>query len=370
MEIFKILKNLFKRNKNNMLDSGKYSFNSKIDDNYLIEINDLRQIDTVIHSNGRTNKLMIANIEKYNGQYVRMITDITNNYKCVVFEVPENQVETQQMIECIARQYDTNSSNKEEFCQYFGEIILTSQGFKFMNKSNSVQEYIKQKIEPQLITEKQQKQAKMQQEILKQKNKEMLERQKREFKDRINSREEANRYYEKQQKIKSQRLENPYLIKNEEYQTKDGKYCSNWEGINIQNGEILRLYKLKKIGKIQENGQYLYSGIVLSTPNTHDTNMFNKDTGEYIGNHICFELPNHMETLIKTTDENQYLQKILNILSNGTNSRDNNYIYAGGIKQDGNVSYDMRESHPDIRNKLNELRQEYELYKNDKSIEK
>ncbi len=351
MGIFERIKNLFKKDQYKKLDTGVYKFNIQ-NDSEVIEFRELQNIDTVKHSNGSVNSLIQAKVYKYNQENARLIDDIKYNYRYVIFEMPNNIKLTDRILQAIAAQYNAYYSNTEEFCSFLGELSLTDKGFRIMNISQNVYNYVKQNLEPRLFEELRQKREQRHNEIIAKEN------EQKEFKRRIDYREETNRYLKEKRKIREERMKNPYLNKINTLNI-NGKITSEWEGINTVNGEVLKIHNLRKVGKAVENGQYLYTAIVNSTSSPNDANMINQQTGELTGKHIGFELPKNMEKMLENADANT-INNILNLFTSG-NMRGNekDFTYIGGIKQNGELEYTEIPSAKSIENEFGKIKEEY-----------
>ena len=357
MNIFEKIKQIFTRKKQKQLNSGIYKYNS-IDRNNKIELYDLKQLETITHEDGTINNLMIAKIMKYNENQARLLEDIRTNYKTVAFEIPAYHPYTEPMIAEVAKQYDSYYSNTGEFCTYMGELNLTNKGFQFTHLDSQMLQYIKQNIEPQLKQELENEKIKIYQEMENQRS--TSENEHNNFVE--NLREETLKYQKHQRAINSKRLRNPYLAKTFSSQNNNKEISSDWEGINLENGEILRIMDLRKIGKGQTSNQYLYTATINSSQNEADEILINQKTGEYEGNKVWFELPTRIETYMQDGQiyQNDNLQKILTILSNGARPKqDRNYSYIGSITQEGYISYNENEVSPEIIEAVERIREEY-----------
>ena len=55
---------------------------------------------------------------------------------------------------------------------------------------------------------------------------------------------------DKEQSIRQQRISNAEIHqKSDFYYNKDGKICRDYDGINVRNGDILKIRQLEKVGK-------------------------------------------------------------------------------------------------------------------------
>lgn len=353
MGILERIKKFLKRNEPKMLETGIYKFNIN-DDGKIIEFREVENIDTVRHSDGSINSLIQAKVYKYNENNARLIDDINYNYKYVTFEIPNKINLNDKMLKAIAEQYEQYYSNTEEFCPFLGELSLTNKGFKISDISQNVYNYVKQNLEPRLAEDLRRR--------IEEKNQKVMENEKinkqNEFLKRLDYREETDKYLKEQKDIREKRLKNPYLNKLHSFKN-NGKFYSEWEGINTINGEVLKIHNLRKVGKAIENGQYLYTAIVNSTNSSNDANVINQQTGEFQGKHIGFELPKNMEKMLENADANT-INNILNLLTFG-NMRGNeeDFTYIGGIRQNGELEYTDIPSAKSIENEFAKIKEEY-----------
>ena len=353
MGILEKIKKLFKKDEHEMLDTGVYKFNIYNDSN-VIEFRELQNIDTVKHRNGSINSLMQAKVYKYNEDNARLLDDINYNYKYVTFEIPQQVYLNYNMLKAIAEQYELYYSKTGEFCSFLGQLSHTNQGFKITNISPSVYNHVKQYLEPKLVEDLRQKREQRKHEITENKQK----NEQKEFLKSISYREETNEYLKEQKDIREQRMKNPYLNKEHSFNF-NGKVYTEWEGINTENGEVLKIHNLRKVGKAVENGQYLYTAIVNSTNSSTNAEFINQQTGEIQGKHIGFELPKNMEKMLENADANT-INNILNLLTSG-NMRGNeeDFTYIGGIRQNGELVYTDIPSAKSIENEFRKIKEEY-----------
>lgn len=353
MGILEKIKKIFKKDETKKLNTGIYEFNTQNDGN-VIELSELQNIETFKHRDGSINFLMQAKVYKHKEDDTKFIEDMKYNYKYLTFEIPSEIKLNDKMLKAIAEQYDVFYSKKDEFCPFLGQLSLTNQGFKITNISSTVYNYVKQKIEPKLAQELRQKREQRNQEIKEIEQK----KEQKEFLKRIDYKEEVNKYLEEQKNMREQRMKNPYLNKVHSFNV-NGKVYTEWEGINTTNGEVLKIHNLRKVGKAIENGQYLYTAIVNSTNSSTDAKFINQQTGEMQGKHIGFELPKNMEKMLENADANT-INNILNLLTLG-NMRGNEeeFIYIGGIKSNGEPEYTDIPSAKSIENEFEKIKKEY-----------
>ena len=128
------------------------------------------------------------------------------------------------------------------------------------------------------------------------------------------------------------RIENPWI--------KGGKTKNSgefYDGVNLNNGEILRLRNVRKIAK-DTTGRYIYTARIDSTPNKDDVELL---SGE-IGYPVVFTVPFRLNDIINTEYDVKYKKQLemalLRIFSKvfESNIDLSNGIYdIGGINKDG-----------------------------------
>lgn len=300
---------------------------------------------TLSHIDGYETNLVMAKIIRKRDEDAYFID--SNDY--VFFEVDRKQEITEELLEKVAECYDlVKRPDSKELCTYLGLMGINkeNQTYNIMSKLPGTEQYIRKIIEPNLEN---------------QRRKRAQAYQRQDFLNSINERETINDYQETQNKINAERLKRPYLEETKIYRDRNNIRYENFEGININNGEILRLYQARKIGKIiEENGNssYLYSGILNSVNNITDEIIINK-SGMIAGFPVCFELPDALDRIVEKNDEVQIKQvlKLLSYDKNFENAKELKYI--GKLTSDDVVEHVKESDNKIIRKKVQEEKQEY-----------
>ena len=297
------------------------------------------------HRNGKITKLMLAKaISVKNGD--ALVIDAADD---IAFELKEDQQIDRNVLKEIAYEYERQSELKDEICNYLGIVEYTEKDYKMDQKSLKVEEYVKQNVVSHIIEERNER-KRVWEERCKQRQK--MEEQRRKFTESLDAKDYVTQYQETARK----RLENPYLIKKGQYRI-DGKIYEDYDGINTQTGDILRIRKLDKIGK-DGNGTYLYQGYINSTPNEDDAEIL--DRGKPMGMPICFDLPKRFSDIEKTNNP-QEIQKILQLLSSVSKyANHEQLIYIGGIDKQGNIYHKPEPDSLGIANAIKRLIREFE----------
>lgn len=351
MNILDRILNFFKRNKPKMLNSGKFEMQS-IDRSSVIQIWDCNKIKTVKNFDKLT-QLILAKIKKQNIGDV----DLINYNDFVAFEIPEGIQISPQILQKVAEEYDRKIElNSKEYCTYLGSIDLTpDKGLQFTSKDEGVQSYIDRKVKPKLAKES---------NGITERKETKSSAQKVDFMKQIDVRDTINYI----SKIKQERLSNPFFKFQNKYVTKNGTECSEYKGVNMQNGEILNINSLTKIGKAltKDTGlsTYLYTAIVSSAQDTNDVNVIDTRTNQYAGNYVCFELPNDIERILPYMQK-EHVINLLNLLSRGANVvNPNELTYIGSMDAYGNVYNNTRSYTEDVQNKIEQLKESWKNNRN------
>ncbi len=110
---------------------------------------------------------------------------------------------------------------------------------------------------------------------------------------------------------------------------------SDYEGVDIQTGEILKICNVNKIAKdAQQNGIYVYSAYI---DRTDDENEMFLKTGEPIGSPVVFETAIKVDDMIASNDK-QMINSLLTLLSTKTQQNSEQMKYIGAINRNGQIS--------------------------------
>ncbi len=315
----------------------------------------------VIYDNGKQNSIVIAKIVPFN-DFINFL-----NQKTVVFEIPQGMQIDDIMLQKIGYQYvyeNENTANNLE-CMYLGELSSDLYRSNIVNKSDRVQKYVNERILPQVEKEKDeqiQKQMKSTEQI--RKNNELKEN---EFKIRIQK--EQQQYEQQERKIKSERIANPTLTQSgNEYIGNDGKKYIDYNGVNVYNGNILKLRKTNKVGK-DENGTYLYTTYIQETPHEYDVEILGKNEIPN-GIPVCFATDKKIEDVINFNNQND-LKTLLQLLGNPEIKKQNNgYLnYIGKIDKNNNIENKISDTSNTIRTTVENLQMKFYNQKSEKQRE-
>lgn len=305
------------------------------------------------HSNGEITNLMIAKVCHYqDGETIYF-----NQQESVAFEVPAGAQIDDFILQKIGiyYMYERNMPDKNKECMYLGKLSQDPYDLGTHNKSEAVNRYINEKVEPQIAREKQ--------EQIERQMASYRERQEREQsnaeKYRKKVMEEQKEYIYQQQQIKIARMENPYLKQiGREYLANDGKKYCDYDGVNVVNGDILKLRKMNKVGK-DENGTYIYTGYIESTENEYDVEMLSKD-GTPAGIPVCFATDRKIEEIMQSNNPRD-LKILLSMLSEAEEFiNDNGYLnYIGSINKYNTTDKNIENTSRTIQSTVERLQQKF-----------
>ena len=316
MGLFSKIKEMIKRSRTQKLNSGeddkRYGEQSKsgislpytitlTEDDQTLVIESIEVENEFVHSNGEKTTLMVAkayHLERsddaiiFGGPQERRIS----------FEISKGTQIDETIINKIAGYYmfERDQAGYSDEFTYIGKISDDKDDMK-INKSQGVMGYIQNRVMPRIEQEKQEELRRIEESN---RAREENERKNNEtFRARI--KEEQEKYEATQNEIKQRRLQNPYL-KDVTIGEMNGK--RDYDGINMGTGEILRVRHADKVGK-DENGTYLYTAWIYSTPNEHDVEFFSLEDVPN-GQAVCFTLDKKIENIIEKNDP----QEIISLL--------------------------------------------------------
>lgn len=160
-----------------------------------------------------------------------------------------------------------------------------------------------------------------------------------------------------------ERIDHPFIRGNI-----NGPMGEQYDGVNLENGEILQIRNVKKIAK-DTTGRYLYTARLKSTPNEGDVEILNPE----VGVPVTFTLPFRFNDIVNSEYDEKYkaqLEKgLLQMLSAGYSKSltpeetwDSSKLHdIGGIDKSGQIILNSREnvSNP-IINKISQLQMQYQ----------
>ena len=344
---------LFKRNKkgpkkqektweNNQEDRiGEYDYES-IDRGYLIKILGVKAVKNIQYRNSERTKLMLAKVSKLRVDDTFMFDEVRD----IAFELNERQLPSYDVLKAVAHQYEIQERTEGEGCQYLGIVDSTENGYEITRYSHGVENCIKKQIDPMIIAQKEQERRES--------NARYREKQLNERRSLYMESLKAQEYIDAMQRECEQRKANPYLYKEDQY-VLDGKIYEDYNGINLQTGEILRIRHLDKVMKTKDTGIYLYQGNIYSTPNEHDADFLEGENPGEVP--VCFELPKRLSDIVNEQNPEE-IRRVLELLSSARNySRNEGLVYLGEIDQNWMVNFRPKSTH--FSRIVNELKVRY-----------
>ena len=327
-----------------------YTYRLSENDNLLIS--SIRYNNSVKHRNGAVTNVLLADINQYRNGEMIFFDDV----ETVAFEIPENEPITEVILQKIAQyyMYERNMPDAKRDCFYLGELSQDPYDLGTNNKSEAVSNYVNNTVAPALRQEKIEKIERSKQ-LAFEKN---AEERKRENIFRKDLKEKAEKYIKEQELIKNYRVNNPYLRQvSDQYMGKDGQLYCNYDGINMYNGEILRLRGIDKVGK-DENGVYLYKGNIASTMNEYDVEML-RENGRGLGKDVCFTMDRKIEDIIQSNNPAE-IRTLLTMLSESQLGENNESLeYLGHLDYYNRIDKNKENLSPALKNTIGRLQTEY-----------
>lgn len=366
MGLFSKIKELFTGSKTKRLNEGNY-YESKygapqnkelklpfvigLPDKKSIMITSLEYNNIATHSNGEKTDVIVAKMLEVQEDSVIAPNSETH----IAFEVTQGVPIDQAMLSKIGTYYLRELKNKDRNpdCMYLGRISENPYGeINWNNKSDVIGKYINEKVAPRLNEEKRKKQEKQ-----------IIEQRAAEVRD-ISEHEEYVRKLQKEQRenqtqqnnVRMDRINNPYLKQVGPNYVVDGKIYSDYNGIDMIGGDILKLRKLNKVGK-DENNTYLYTGYVSATPNEYDAEVLSK-TARPMGRAVCFASDRKIEEIMQSNDIGD-LKTLLTALSLPSNEKNEALEYIGRINRSNMIDTDLNNATEPIKSTVAKLKEEF-----------
>lgn len=295
----------------------------------------IEKVNSIIHRNSQVTDLMIARILKQNPEETIYVDD--TDY--IAFEIPQGMEINDEIMQIVMKQYEQNPE------EYIGSLINSSNGYMFGNKSSKVDDLVQQTIQ-QRIKQKTERYEKRRLE----REKEEKDRRK-EFLERI----ESSEYLEKFEEEKNRRKQLPMLKRLVTPKEKQGSKYSNYNGINVETGDILRLRQVDKIGK-DGSGTYLYSAYISNTPNEYDVELVGETP---IGAPVCFELQKRLEDIVRDGDIDE-ISQVLKLLSDVRNFENPEQLtYIGEVDRNGQANRREESSSSAIQSTIVKMQRQF-----------
>lgn len=335
----------FKKEKNSEIkeNNSPRLFPIKLSNGLSIEIISVEKDRVVQHSDGRKSVIHVIGISN---PYIPGQVMVMEPAKYIAVEVEENQKIDNEFIRTMMARYFAMGINKEG-CQYVGEY--NSQYKQFDKYSKSVENYVRSTLNVKLQNRINEKKY--------QKSLEIYVNSKKEIQNwRDNLIKNAQKYKDNLDRVKEDRISRPYL-ESKGYVNVFGKTVANYNGINTQTGEILKIRHLDKVGK-DGNGTYLYTGYI--------QNVMDKDKNEVLGEarprgtFVCFEMRKRFEDIVNSGNLQQ-IKQLLNFFStSGIRGYEKDGLYyIGKMDEYGNISRNANSNSPAIRNAIEGIKREY-----------
>lgn len=303
-------------------------------------------VGRVRHSDGSETDLVRARIIDFkNGDTIYF-----DNANPVCFEVPEGR--TDLIREIIEKSYGLKLSHDNY--TYIGRIYEAGD-YRIQTPSAAINNKIAQ-MDRELLEEKQLKA--LQARMAREEQQNAQEKSEEKFKAQYAVREQQ----ENQERLN--RLQNPTLKGGINTQIDE-----TYDGINLNNGEILRIRNVKKQAK-DLSGTYVYTASISSTPNKYDVELLENDASVP----VVFTLPFRLNDIVNSDYDEKYKQQlitqILGLLSKAyqNNLEQGQYPDAkqlhdvGGITKNGQMvpNTEQNVSRP-IISKIRELQNNYAI---------
>lgn len=306
-------------------------------------VDGLTRIQNFRHRDNSRTSLVMGRIERVEGSNAFYL----DSADYIAFELPEGQKITEDAVLAAVRQYtiNKNSAQAQSKAFYVGKV----QDGRIAGDSVAVQQYVEQTVAQMEAKRSQMFQQQMQQK----QRQEAAAREKQQAEDeRRRLENEAVRSRER-----SARLQKPQLRSNGSYQVQ-GMAFSEYDGVDMINGDILRLRQVNKVCKDAE-GTYLYSAYVNKVEHEYDVEILGED--EPAGDYVCFTLPGRLEDIVKAGNPDQ-IKTVLELLSaERPNSKELTYI--GGIDRSGQIVRDAMPRSSGIANRVAQMKQAYSARK-------
>lgn len=366
MGLFSKIKELFTGSKTKRLNEGNY-YESKygapqnkelklpfvigLPDKKSIMITSLEYNNIATHSNGEKTDVIVAKMLEVQEDSVIAPNSETH----IAFEVTQGVPIDQAMLSKIGTYYLRELKNKDRNpdCMYLGRISENPYGeINWNNKSDVIGKYINEKVAPRLNEEKRKKQEK---QIIEQRAAEVRDiSEHEEYVRKLQNEQRENQT--QQNNVRMDRINNPYLKQVGPNYVVDGKIYSDYNGIDMIGGDILKLRKLNKVGK-DENNTYLYTGYVSATPNEYDPEVLSK-TARPMGRAVCFASDRKIEEILKSNDIGD-LKTLLTALSLPSNEKNEALEYIGKINRSNMIDTDLNNATEPIKSTVAKLKEEF-----------
>lgn len=291
-------------------------------------INSIKFDRQVKHSDGRISNIMIASTVRVGYGEAMLLGE--NGTDKVVFEIPEGESITPTILNKIANYSDFLNHTDQKYI-YIGEIN-SDVNDNSLRKSSFVEKHMYKDLIPVFENERNVNMKRMEQS-----NRYSQENYFDSIRVNINERNK------REDELKKSRMQNPFLNRIDNSMDQTGKMYNNFNGVNINTGDILRIRNLDKLGK-DENGNNLYQAFIANT-SREDFRVFNND---YIGGNyvpICFTSKKEIEDIVAQQD-NYDINSVLELFSqpqifNEECCPDDQLNYIGSLDSNMNFHWEL-----------------------------
>lgn len=374
MGLLSKIKSVFKRTKTPLIDAGEeYQQNiteidyiespvqlMDIDGNNSIMLNSIKYNNQYVYQDGRKTNIMIAQILNK--------TDMDEEYGLfrgerdyIAFEMPEGtKVNDDVLIQKIATYYSYGQQQN-----MFGDTECKYIGFIDQNANNNeirinpqIDKYVREEISENIKNNKK-REEKLRKEFIEENSEKNISASKR-YRDNLQKETmHSMNIYKKQAQ---DRIENFYLQQTSLNRTEDGKRTTTLEGIDLTNGDFLKIYELDKVGK-DTNGTYVYTAYLEENSEKGHAQVLDRN-GEFHSKAsipVCFTTQKRIEDIVEGQDR-QELYNVLSLLSNKDVLKENNgYLnFIGSLDEKTNIQPKGQENLSNaIRQKIYSLQSEF-----------
>ena len=309
-----------------------YSY--RLNDDEIIDMFGIEKLRDVKYTDSKFNSLMMAKIFRNKPGHA-IDLDLVDY---VAFEVEKDLPITQKDKENIVQQYLKQKQGKEptEGCMYLGRF---EEGIPLGEKNEAVMRYVTEVI-GQNIEEENRKKREQRQNM----------RKANEEREYFIARIDARKNIEEINSKRTSRMQNPWI---QQIATiiKEGRQLENYDGVNINTGDILKLRNVDKIGK-DGSGTYLYQGNLTFTLDRNDVEIL----GTQLRNLVCFELDERLSDIVARNNP-QEISNLLAFLSDRQNTEKPNELnYIGKLDKFGQIERKEESDSLAIANKIKELK--------------
>lgn len=350
--ILEQIKSKINRNKIKRLDAGHNNYEEYRDGEFLSQpysiqisnsneyamITSIRFEDQIRHRDGTITDLMLAKT------LIGRAGETFNQNDFVAFEVPSGLKINESILQKIIVHYlNERNMPKDQECRYIGILNENPKDYE-INKSDNVNQYVRNQISSRIQAEKENKQKQSNESTSK--AEQALKEEREQLSERIKY--DVSEKKKEQMKEREERIKNSYLINIQNNNENGENSYEEYEGININNGDILKLRKVDKVAK-DRNGMYIYTCYLQHKSNRSDVENLSQG-----GLPICFATDKKIEDIVDSNDQ-QEINSLLSLLSQESNFKASN----GQLNYIG--SKDKKPISTEVKYKIEELKQKFNI---------